>query len=158
MYSCSVLKKEKYVMADLLLLCILTITSFSHPLSLRWMFSLYKPPSCVSMLLHVSKLTLVVCRGGTMKSEEFLLSRTLPSCSNHPSSPEQPRARKSRQISRLINWHPAPFFFFYLLSSHCASQQFLKVIIMFASPYERKKPIFGSFFILYIVPSLIVHC
>lgn len=27
-----------------------------------------------------------------MKSKEFLLSQTLPSCSNHPSSPEQPRS------------------------------------------------------------------
>lgn len=35
---------------------------------------------------------LVVCCGGTMKSEEFLLSQTLPSCSNHPSSPEQSKA------------------------------------------------------------------
>jgi len=54
---------------------------------------LCKNLSCVSMLLHASRLIfLVVCRGGTMKSEEFLLSQTLPSCSNHPSSPDQPRA------------------------------------------------------------------
>lgn len=99
--------------------------------------------SCVSMLLHVSKLTLVVRHSGTMKSKEFLLSQTLPSCSNHPSSPEQPKARKSRQISRLINWHPAPYFSylvsFPLLSSCCAWQQSLMGALILPSLYQRKK-------------------
>jgi len=54
---------------------------------------LVKTLAYVPVLLYASKRTfLVVCHGGTMKSEEFLLSQTLPSCSNHPSSPDQPRA------------------------------------------------------------------
>lgn len=91
---------------------------------------LVKTPSCVSMLLHASKVTfLVVCCGGTMKSEEFLLSQTLPSCSNHPSSPDQPRAgNPGRSVVLSTNTQPPSFLcpllssHICLLSSHCAPQ------------------------------------
>lgn len=67
--------------------------------------------SSVLTLLHVSKLTLVVCHGGTMKSEEFLLSQSLPSCSNHCSSPEQARSgNPGRSVVLSTNTQPLSSF------------------------------------------------
>lgn len=54
---------------------------------------------------------------GTMKSEEFLLSQTLPSCSNHPSSPEQPRAGNPGRSVLLSTDTQPPSAFRLLLSS-----------------------------------------
>lgn len=99
------LKQCKYMGADLLLVLLWMLTVLFFPTS---SFSLlfYKPRV---VLLHVSKLTMVVCCGGTMKSEEFLLSQTLPSCFNHPSSPEQPRSgNPGRSVVLSTNTQPPP--------------------------------------------------
>lgn len=73
--------------------------------------------------------------------------------------------RKSRQISRLINWHPAPFFFSYLLSSPYLSassllfvlHKRLEAIIICVLSYDKWKHLL-AFSRLSIFPSLIVHC
>lgn len=101
-----------------------------------------------------------------MKSEEFLLSQTLPSCSNHPSSLEQSKAgNPGRSVVLSTDTQPpssfpafSPLFLSHLICffySSCASQQFLRGIITCALQYQRRK-VFCPLFILSIVPSLIV--
>lgn len=78
-----------------------------------------------------------------MKSQEFLLSQTMPSCSNHRSSPEQPRAGNPGRSVPLINWRPTPF----------SNSYYGYYYLCFANRGKTSLVLFT----LFIVFSLIVH-
>ena len=76
-----------------------------------------------------------------MKSEEFLLSLSLPSCSNQPASARQ-AGRKSTQISPLINRHTAPVLSLstLLLSSPLCSLTPLLHALLISPPLPLSSP------------------
>lgn len=128
--------------------------------SVSFCYIYLKPVLCFNITPCLK--THVVCHVGTMKSEEFLLSQTLASCSNHPSSPEQPRSgNPGRSVVLSTNTRPPSSYPFSspLLLSYLPPLFLLCYTTVFHAHFHLcYAMIFCFFHILLIFPSLMVHC
>lgn len=126
-------------MVDLLLLWILTITFFSHPLSLCWIFSLYKPRlefQCYSMFQNSHWWCAAVEQWNQRNFFYHRLCHLVPITPLHQSS--QGPGYPGRSVVLSTDTQP-PSSFPTSSPLIVPQQQFLMGIIICVSPYERRK-------------------